>query len=298
MQVFHYLANQLKNTPNFENKKEYVNLDDGAGSIYNDFDFDASRLMREENNDTCFSQSSNLNVTYNEKDAEFLVPQEAIDHAVVEADKNEGIFYNALAFDHPLYDCTSSVPDDEYMRKVYLLATGEWKKLNLKQEAFEAYNMRERIDWKGPDTVYDALLVSVNKTRSWFPYQKFVKKFPDWEKRRDEIQKKIEIDFDKESDDEKVNKSTKKRKVIFSSDDSVSYSDNDSDIFKSCSDDDTELPCVAAIRKLSVEAEETEKSEKEEENDEKEKEESQIMEQDHKRKGKLFYPTVSISEII
>ena len=34
-----------------------------------------------------------------------LVPQMSIDHAVLEADKNnEPFFYNTLAFDHPGYD--------------------------------------------------------------------------------------------------------------------------------------------------------------------------------------------------
>ena len=42
----------------------------------------------------------------------------SIDHAVLEADKNNAsVFYNIFAFDHPDYDISSSTPDKEYLKK-------------------------------------------------------------------------------------------------------------------------------------------------------------------------------------
>ena len=49
----------------------------------------------------------------------------SIDHAVLEADKNnEPFFYNTLAFDHPDYDISSSTPDKEYLKKVHFQLEG------------------------------------------------------------------------------------------------------------------------------------------------------------------------------
>ena len=49
-----------------------------------------------------------------------MVPQMSIDHAVLEADKNnEPVFCNTLAFDHPDYDILSSAPDKKYLKKVH-----------------------------------------------------------------------------------------------------------------------------------------------------------------------------------
>ena len=47
-----------------------------------------------------------------------LVPQMSIDHALLEADKNnEPVFNNILAFDHPDCNISSSKPDREYLKK-------------------------------------------------------------------------------------------------------------------------------------------------------------------------------------
>ena len=45
-----------------------------------------------------------------------------MDHAVLEADRHEPVFYNALSFEHPDYDISSSAPEKEYMEKVYKIA--------------------------------------------------------------------------------------------------------------------------------------------------------------------------------
>ena len=45
-----------------------------------------------------------------------------MDHAVLEADRHEPVFYNALSFEHPGCDISSSAPEKEYMEKVYKIA--------------------------------------------------------------------------------------------------------------------------------------------------------------------------------
>ena len=76
------LANQLKRI-----KK--------AKSVFNDFDFQSDELLSSTHNDTVFGAISNSSVRFT-----FLIPQESVDHAVLEADKHEPVFYNALSFEH------------------------------------------------------------------------------------------------------------------------------------------------------------------------------------------------------
>ena len=98
--------------------------------------------------------------------------------------KNEPVFYNTLAFDHPDYDISSSTPDKEYLKKVHRLATGGYKDINRSEELFNIYEMRQRNNWEGADSVYDAWLLSNNTPRKWFPYKKFISMFPEWEHQR------------------------------------------------------------------------------------------------------------------
>ena len=69
--------------------------------------------------------------------------------------KNEPVFYNTLAFDHPDYDISSSTPYKEYLKKVHRLATGGYKDINGSEELFNIYEMRQRNNWVGADSVYD-----------------------------------------------------------------------------------------------------------------------------------------------
>ena len=103
-----------------------------------------------------------------------LVPQISIDHAVLEADKNnEPVFYNTLAFDHPDYDISSSTPDKEYLNKVHRLATGGYKDINRSKELIHIYEMQQRKNWEGADDMYDAWLLSNNMPRKWFLTRSF-----------------------------------------------------------------------------------------------------------------------------
>ena len=60
----------------------------------------------------------NSSVRFNQNDDSFLIPQESVDHGILEAGKHEPVFYDPLSFEHPHYDISSSAPDKEYMEKV------------------------------------------------------------------------------------------------------------------------------------------------------------------------------------
>ena len=95
-----------------------------------------------------------------------LVPQMSIDNAVLEANKkNEPVFYYTLAFNHPDYDISSSTPDKEYLEKVHRLATGGYKDISRSEELFNIYEMQQRNNWEGADSVYDLWLLSNNTPR-------------------------------------------------------------------------------------------------------------------------------------
>ena len=119
MEVFHYVAEKLRVYPLFENGNKSIKINKQRGAVYNDFDFNSTELLSECSSNITYSQTSvqdtNDAISLN---SDALIPQMSIDHAVLEADKNnEPVFYNTLAFDHPDYDISSSTPDKEYLKK-------------------------------------------------------------------------------------------------------------------------------------------------------------------------------------
>ena len=101
---------------------------------------------------------------------------------MLEADKNnEPVFYNKLSFDHPDDDILSSTPDKEYLNKVHRLVTGGYKDIARSEELFNVYEMRQRNNREGADSMYDAWLLSDNTPKKWFTYRKFISMFPEWE---------------------------------------------------------------------------------------------------------------------
>ena len=88
---------------------------------------------------------------FDENDSTFLIPQESMDHAVLEADRHEPASYNVLSFKHPNYDISSSAVDKKYMEKVYNVAKGGFKELPITQKVLKIYEMRQRSE--GPNTV-------------------------------------------------------------------------------------------------------------------------------------------------
>ena len=98
-----------------------------------------------------------------------LVPQLSIDHAVLEGDKNsDPVSYNTLTFDHLDYDISSSTPDKEHLKKVHRLATGGYKDINRSEELFDIYEMRQRNNLEGADSMYNAWLLSKIRPENGF----------------------------------------------------------------------------------------------------------------------------------
>ena len=91
-----------------------------------------------------FGAISNSSVRFEQNGATFLIPQESVAHVILEADRHEPVFYDALSFEHPHYDISSSAPDKEYTEKVYKIATGGFKELPITQKVLEIYEMRQR----------------------------------------------------------------------------------------------------------------------------------------------------------
>ena len=110
-----------------------------------------------------------------------------MDHAVLKADRHELVFYNVLSFEHPDYDISSFTPDKEYVEKVYNITTVGFKELPITQKVLEIHKIRQRGEWEGPDSMYDAWLHSNNSRRKWFPYKFFAKIYPDWEEKKNQL---------------------------------------------------------------------------------------------------------------
>ena len=181
MEVFHYMAEKLRVYCLFENGNKVMKINKERRAICNDFDFDLTELLSEYISNITYSQTLVQDVSDAfSLNSDELVPQMPMDHAVLEADKN-----NTLAFDHPDYDISSSTPDKEYLNKVHRLAIGGYKDISCNEELFDVNEMRQRNNWEGADSVYDAWLPSNNTPRKWFPYNKFISMFPEWETQRE-----------------------------------------------------------------------------------------------------------------
>ena len=114
------------------------------------------------------SQSSNL--VESESAVEGLIPQEAVEHAVLEADRTEGASYDHLALDTDLLETTSESTDPSYLEKVYKIV--EWHNVatQITPRVYEIYQMRYRNKCVGADSVYDAWLLLKGLQRGWFPH--------------------------------------------------------------------------------------------------------------------------------
>ena len=170
MEIFHYLAHELKSTPLFSCSVEQP---ERVGAIYNDFDnenpFDTVTSQ--------FSLSQLFEIGDNVSNSQ-AVSEGDVDYALLEADKNENIFQEHMMFETDSYDVTSERPNKAYRTKVHDIITKEAKSLNITDEIVKIFDRRERSDWSLPDTVYDAWLIVSSRPRSWFPYSKFISEHP------------------------------------------------------------------------------------------------------------------------
>ena len=88
------------------------------------------------------------------------------------------------------------------MEKVYNIATVGFKELSITQKVLEIYEMRQREEWEGPDSVYNAWLLSNNSRIKYFPYTFFAKIYPDWEKKKNQLfeeENQVEFSFENQS---------------------------------------------------------------------------------------------------
>ena len=81
----HLVPQKLTQTPLWLPDAGRANSDDGEGAVYNDFDFDTTSLLSEAGN-LCSQTSVHTPNTS-------MAPQDAVEFAILEADKSEGVLY-------------------------------------------------------------------------------------------------------------------------------------------------------------------------------------------------------------
>ena len=76
----------------------------------------------------------------------------------------------------------NSGEEEDYMRKVFFLATSEWEKVSFlfQDKTVAVFEMKKRANWNGADSLYDAWLLRNGEMRTWFPYDIFVERYPQW----------------------------------------------------------------------------------------------------------------------
>ena len=124
---------------------------------------------------------------------------------------------------HLIYDGDTNSRD--YHEAVLLLAAGRYKRAGYCENDQRRFEIRERNNWSGTDSLYDAWLVLEGKTRKEFNYELFLLRFPGWE---DHIQRyykppasqQVETD-ESDNDQPQFKKARKRRRIADSSDDEV-----------------------------------------------------------------------------
>ena len=89
MDVFHYVANELKDVPLFENVDD--SMDCLVGSIYNDFDCTPLSLLEDEEDPFQFAEISNSCVSEPTQNDDLL--EEVVEDAIFDADECSGVLY-------------------------------------------------------------------------------------------------------------------------------------------------------------------------------------------------------------
>ena len=171
MQVFHYVANALKDVPLFDSDTDDAIPAEDSGAVYNDFDYSPMELLQTNGNDFCFSQTTNLQKEDKEAETSTASMQEAVDHAVMAADESVGVQYEHLSWESEYFDNASDSCDESYCQKVYKLVTnyeGCWDSLGISTAGEMMFQRRLRTKWDMPDTVYDAWLIKSGFKRPWF----------------------------------------------------------------------------------------------------------------------------------
>ena len=178
MDVFHYVAEQLKDEPLFENDVEpEVNV----GAVYNDFDAAPMSLLLSHKECSEFSFSQSVRVTSSpNRTAEVI--RDTLDSVVMAEDRHVGVLYEDLVWETPYFDNESETCTDPYIAKVHHMATdwnGCWSAITVTEKAVSMFQRRFRTAWDCPDSVYDAWLLRRGMERPWFDMHRYNIMFPD-----------------------------------------------------------------------------------------------------------------------
>ena len=160
-----------KDEPLFSDYEEDDSDDDGdRGAIYSGFEGVASNLFDPSDFDvrtTATFDTTGL--------TDRIIPDEAFDrirNAIDDRDQR-GVKDNPLC----LYEGLNT---EDYYDAVYLLALGGWKKIDLDDEDWERYLQRKRSNWRGTDSLHDALLLIKKDPREAFDMRRFLSKCKHW----------------------------------------------------------------------------------------------------------------------
>ena len=226
MEVFHWVASEIKDMPLFST--EYEVEDDRTGAIYNDFDRENPFHSEDETSELEFSFTKPTS-TKSPTQKFVGVDQEEVDNVILdEIGYPGGVFFDCMNF-----DCDSEYPDKVYRKRVYDLLVQEVHKIKITDEVLKVFEKRRSNDWQGPDSVYDLWLLGMGESRTWFPIEVFEAEYPDFqeqvEKSVQEMEREQEFEEEQESEKEserdtcesdtiitKISASKRKRKIISS----------------------------------------------------------------------------------
>lgn len=196
MDIFHWVANELKDEPLFSSAA--MDPKERIGAVYNDFDNEIPFQSDDEAQlEFSFTQPESPTVY---KSA--AIGQEDVDTAIL----SENAVIN---FDIEEFDCYSEYPDRNYREKVYKLLKFHTRDLKIDEEIDDIYRKRKDSNWQGADTVYDMWLLGQRGTRDWFPIEVFEAEYPDYEEIVDKVVEEFE-ELEKERDDGFINSGVKR----------------------------------------------------------------------------------------
>jgi len=190
MEIFHWVANELKNVDIFST--EMQKADQHTGAAYNDFDNETPFPSDDEELVFPFTDpsSSSLSLPVN-------------DHETVLQNVNDS---EVVFFDIEDFDDTSDYPDNIYRRRVYNVIKNHFD-IDMTEDIINIYHSRQMNNWEGADSVYDSWLLGMRKSRDWFPIEVFEAEYPDYTEIIDDHLKRRSLSSPDKSDASKQSSS-------------------------------------------------------------------------------------------
>ena len=179
LEIFHYVADQLKDTPLFESTNS-DNLGPKVGAVFNDFEFHTPISEEDEPISSQYECAvSSCGPSNQVTDLCDLVPQSLVDHAIVRADETVSINYSQSVINSPSFDIENEIDSDDYLKNVYYVLLREYNEVDFNNETLQLFESRRRMNWNGKDSFYDAWLIAQLTPRSVFPFKEFKEKYPE-----------------------------------------------------------------------------------------------------------------------